>query len=412
MSTFRLALRNARRSMKRSLLTVLAITMAVAAVTFFKAYLTGLFQSFNDTTIRLETGDVKVMPKKAVGRIRSIALEDGIKNVGELVKQLEAIDGVQQVSPRIAFGVLLDKEKGAVPAAGMAHDMSRETHLMNLGPTVMEGRLPQDNAAETLIGYRLAEEMGLNLGDDLFIVSTTSYGGLGPGLYKIVGLMKTGIPTFDRKYFHIPLSEGQYQLAMDDMAMNIAISLDGGADASAVMATKIQQVLDDDGRSDLVALSWKQASVMAGVMDPAEQMTGVFMMLIGIVALTTVINTVLMSVMERIREFGALRALGFTRGRITRIVLSETFLLGVIGTVVGIVVGYGVSQWLHVVGINVTAVFENSDFTFEPIIRPNPSLPIAIYAAFFGALISVIAAWYPARVAVRIQPATALRSQQ
>lgn len=411
MSTFRLALRNAQRSMKRSLLTILAITMAVAAVTFFRAYLTGIFQSFNDTTIRLETGDVKVMPQKAVNRVRSIALEDGIQNVSELVKKIEAIPGVRQVSPRISFGVLMDKAKGAVPAAGMAHDMSRETHLMDLGPTVTEGRLPEDNAPEALVGYRLANELGLKLGDDLFIVATTSYGGLGPGLYKIVGLMKTGIPTFDRKFFHIPLAEGQYQLAMDDMAMDMTISLDGGPDAAEAMAPVIQKVIDEDGRTDIVALSWQQASVMAGVFDPAKKMTGVFMMLIGIVALTTVLNTVLMSVMERIREFGALRALGFTRGRIMRIVLTETFMLGVIGTIVGIAVGLGVSEWLHVTGINVTAVFENSDFAFNPIVRPSPSLPIAIYAAFFGALVSLIAAWYPARVAVRIQPATALRSQ-
>ncbi|MFH0883420.1 MAG: FtsX-like permease family protein [bacterium] len=411
MSTFRLAMRNARRSMKRSLLTALAIAMAVAAVTFFKAYLTGIFQSFNDTTIRLETGQVKVMPAKAVGRIRSIALEDGIRNVGELVKQLEAIDGVQQVSPRIPFGVLLDKPKGAMPAAGMAHDMSRETHLMELGSMVIEGRLPEDNASETLIGYRLADEMGLKLGDELFVVATTSYGGLGPGLYKIVGLMDTGIPTLDRKFFHIPLSEGQFQLAMDDMAMDIAISLDDGAEAAETMTSIIQQALNDAGRSDLIALTWRQASLMAGAMDPAEKMSSVLMMLIGIVALTTVINTVLMSVMERIREFGALRALGFTRGRITRIVLLETLLLGLIGTAVGIGVGMGISEWLHIVGIDVTTAMENINMIFQPIVRPVPSIQIAIYAAFFGALVSILAAWYPARVAVRINPATALRSQ-
>jgi len=411
MSTFRLAMRNAQRSFKRSLLTILAITVAVAAVTFFKAYLTGVFQSFNDTTIRLETGDVKIVPAKAVGRTRAIAMEDGIKNLDEVVTLLEGMEGVKQVSPRIEFGVLLDKGKGAVPAAGMAHDMSRETHLMMLDDAIKEGRLPADNASEVMIGYRLAEDLGFSLGDEFFIVATTSYGGIGPGLYKIVGLMDTGIPVLDRKFFHLPLSEGQFQLAMDDMAMDIAVALDGGAEAAITMAQKIQQEFNAAGMTDLVALDWKRASLMAGMFDPAEQMTGVMMALIGIVALTTVVNTVLMSVMERIREFGALRALGFSKGRITRIVLMETLVLGVIGTVLGIGIGLGVSEWLNVIGINVTSAFETSEMVFEPIVRPVPSVQVSIYAAFFGAIVSILSAWYPARVAIRANPANALRSQ-
>lgn len=111
MSTSRLALRNTQRSWKRSTLTALAIAIAVAAVTFYNAYLTGMFDSFHDTTIQLDTGEMKVMPKKAVGRARPLALEDGIKNVGELTAELEDIPGVLQVSPRISFGVLLDKEE-------------------------------------------------------------------------------------------------------------------------------------------------------------------------------------------------------------------------------------------------------------------------------------------------------------
>lgn len=408
MSTARLALRNTRRSWKRSVLTGLAIAIAVAAVTFFKAYLTGLFQSFHETTIQMETGHMKIMPREAVGRVRPLPLEKGVQQVGTLVEGVKAVPGVEQVSPRITFGVLLDKEKGAIPAMGFGHDMSRETRLMKMGTMVGEGRLPEDGQAEALVGEQLAAELGLGLGDELFVVASNSYGGLGPGLYEIVGLMRTGIPVLDRKRFHVPLEQIQDQLVMEDMAMDVAIAIEGGASAAEAMKPKLQAVLDSLGREDLAVLTWKEASIQAGIFDQSESMSGFLMLLIGIVALTTVVNTILMSVMERVREFGTLRALGFARLHIMRIVLVETVLIGLLGTLAGLGVGLGVASWLQVVGLDFSAYVSDMDMVFNPIIRPLPNVSVAVYAAFFGAMVSILAAWYPARVAVRVNPARAL----
>lgn len=295
---------------------------------------------------------------------------------------------------------------------GIGHDMERETHLMKLDEFLVEGRLPKTGTDEALVGYELAAELGLSIGDELFIVANTSYGGLGPGLYEIVGLMKTGIPTLDKKSFHVPLEAVQYQLAMEDMAVDIAMAFDGGTRVANEMQPKVQAVLDSLGRDDVVALTWREASIQAGMLDPAEQMAPFMMMLVGIVALTTVVNTVLMSVMERIREFGALRALGFTRAHVMRIVLFETVLLGIVGTAVGLGVGMGIAKWLNITGIDFSSSFSNTDMLMAPIIHPVPDASVAMYSAFFGAIISLIAAWYPARVAVRVAPATALGRQQ
>lgn len=412
MSTARLALRNTKRSWKRSLLTATAIAIAVGGLTFYRAYLTGMFQSFNETTVRLSTGEMQIKPVKGVGRVRALPLEDGIKNVNGLVDSLEQLPGILQVSPRISFGVLLDKDKGAIPAAGMGHDPERETHLMKMAEMVSAGRLPAQGSNEALVGDSLAHELGLALGDELFIVANTSYGGLGPGLYKIVGMMHTGISMIDKKTFHVPLQPIQEQLVMDDMAVDIALALDGGVQAAREMKPKIRALLDEMGRDDLAVLTWKEASVEAGVMDQADSMTSLFTLLIGIVAFTTVVNTVLMSVMERIREFGALRALGFTRPHVMRIVLFETMILGIAGTVVGVVLGMGIAKWLNIVGLDFSAQMSGMDLLVNPIIRPVPNMTVAMYAGFFGAMVSIIAAWYPARVAVRIAPATALGRQQ
>ncbi len=408
MSLIRLSIRNTRRQPKRTILTILAIAAAVAFTTFFDAYINGTMESFLNSIIRMDYGHVKIVPEKGYHRTRPLSLDDGFYDMNRIVEIIEKVDGVEQVSPRIKFGVLLDGGDKSIPAMGNALIPSREKGLMDLEEYVVSGKVPNEDAAEVLVGAELAKRLGLGLGDEFFFVTSTSYGGLGPGVYKIVGLSKTGIGMYDRSVFYLPLSEAQYQLAMEDRALEIVCKVKNGMENSVLIADNIRKVLDEENIAGLAVVAWNEQGAMVESIGSAKYMGKVVMFLFGIIAVTTVINTVLISVMERVREIGALRALGFGRRYIVKMILLETSFLGAIGTIVGIVVGLSVSIWLNHTGIDFTSLIEGIDIPMSPIVYPQPSVGLAIQSGVFGLVISLVAAWYPARVAIRLQPAKAL----
>jgi len=412
MSILRLAARNTRRQMRRSILTAFGIAIAVMTVTFMDAYLIGIMDAFLTSFIRIEAGFIKVLPVEGKDRVRPLPLDEGINNVSHLVEEIGQVEGVTTVAPRIRFGVLLEKEGGAVPAMGVAVIPSHEKGLLELDEWVIEGHAPGDFAAETLIGKELAEELGLKVGDELFIVASTSYGGLGPGLYQVSGIFRSGISMIDRKTFYIPLSQAQYQLAMDDSALEITLGISGGVDGTEEVADRVKAKMDELGRNDLIVLPWQEQGGMVEIIAPMDTYIIYFFLLMGIIATTTVVNTVLMSVMERIREIGALRAMGFERKTIIRMILMESLIVGSIGTLLGLILGMGLSLWLGHIGINLSGALEAADMPIIPIIHPDPSWMTAIKAGIMGLIVSLLAAWYPARVAVRLEPATALRTHQ
>jgi putative ABC transport system permease protein len=408
MSLIRLSIRNTRRQPKRTILTILAIAAAVAFTTFFDAYINGTMESFLTSLIRMDYGHVKIVPEKGYQRTRPLSLDDGFYDMNRIIEIVEEVEGVEQVSPRIKFGVLLDGGDKSIPAMGNALILSREKGLMDIEDYVIQGRIPSDTSAEVLVGYELAERLGLGIGDEFFFVTSTSYGGLGPGVYEIVGLSKSGIGMVDRSIFYIPLVEAQYQLAMEDRALEIVCKVKDGMENSIEMGNKISQALKDAGITGLAVVSWNEQGAMVDSVGSAKYMGKVVMFLFGIIAITTVINTVLISVMERVREIGALRALGFGRRYIVKMILLETSFLGAIGTIVGLFVGLSISIWLNHTGIDFTVLMEGIDIPMSTIVYPQPSLGLAIQSGIFGMLISLVAAWYPARVAIRLQPAKAL----
>jgi len=406
----RMSLRNTRRHPRRTLLTGLAICIAVAAVTYMDAHLKGIRGGIFETFIQLDAGHIKVVPVEATHRSRPLPLDKGIRNLREVLKIIESQPGITDVSPRIRFPVLMDDSgNSSYPAFGVALYPSRERRLMNLGNLLVEGEIPADSSRDALLGIKLSQVLGLSVGDELFVVTSDAYGGLGPGLYTVSGIVRSGLSYIDKKTFYVPLPAGQDQLDMNDRAMEIVCRVEDGFYRSIPVADSLNARLKQAGFTEVEALPWQGQGSLYQIMAPMTVFYWVLMLLLGAIAFTTIVNTVLMSVMERTREIGALRALGFDRGTVIKMILGESLVVGILGTIAGVTLGMTVALFLHNTGIDVSGATESIELPIRSIVYPDPSLISAIKAAIFGLILTLIAAWYPARVAVRLKPAEALR---
>lgn len=411
MNLIKISLRNTRRHPRRTLLTGLAIGIAVAAVTYMDAHIIGITKGMFEAFIQLEAGHIKVVPVNAVDRIRPLPLDKGINDIEKLLSLIETTPGITDASPRIRFPVLMERSGDSVPAFGLALFPSRETGLINLENLIVEGSLPADSSDNILLGDQLAEKLGLTVGNELFMVTTDAYGGLGPGLYTIGGIIKSGVGSIDKRIFYVPMPAAQEQLAMEDAALEIVCRVKDGYHYSQSVADSLNGRFKQAGRADVIALPWQKQSILYSAMSQAKVIYFYIGLLLGIIALITVVNTVLMAVMERTREIGALRALGFDRRTIVRMILSESLVIGVFSTLAGMILGLTVALILHNVGIDLSGVIGDIDFPIRPIVYPEPNVLTAVKAAIFGLVVSLLAAWYPARIAVRLMPAEALRTE-
>ncbi|MBZ0263851.1 FtsX-like permease family protein [bacterium] len=410
MNSFRLARRNVKRDSRRTILTILAISIAVLAVTFMDAYLRGIKESVLDTVIRLESGHIKITSSDAKKHSRGIPLDANIQQVSDVLATVEQSPYIKIATSRIKFPVLMDKPGGSLPAIGNAVQFSKETELLEFEKILIAGNIPQDTSYGVLLGEGLAKSIQKTVGDGLFIVSHDAFGGLGPGLYTVEGIFRSGIGIYDKKFFYVPLAAGQDQLYMPDSALEIICLVKNGLDDSEAANKDVQERLQRSGRGDLDVVPWNQQNTMAAMVGNMGAIYFIMMAILAIIALTTVINTVTMSVMERVKEFGTLRALGYTPWQVMRIVFAESLLLGIVGTIAGFTVGIILALVLQRVGIDLSSGLQGTDLPMKPIIHPHPSILTGVKSIIYGLVVSVIAAVYPARVAVRIRPAEALRS--
>lgn len=411
MNPFKLGIRNAGRNPRRSFLTALAMTIAVMAVTFFDGYLRGASEGVIGDFVQLQSGKVKVIPEAGVGRTRPLPLDESITDLAKVLEIVEQDSSIITAAPRIKFPVLLEKKGGSIPSLGMAVLPSLETEILKLNEILVEGEIPDDTSNGALVGIDLAEELGLNIGDELFIVTTDVYGSLGPGLYTVSGLTRCGVKMIDKKTFYIPLPAAQEQLYMENSAAEIYCDISLPIEDAPVIAARLNEQLKQNGFKHLAAVSWLDEPMLAEMYDRLKFANLLMMLFLGVIAITAVVNTILMSVMERTREIGTLRAIGFHKSHIIKLILAESLVIGITSTIAGTLLGMLVSFILAKTGLDYSSALESVDIPMRPIIYPIPKWTTAIQTSIFGVLLSILAAWYPARVAVRKQPADAVRAE-
>jgi putative ABC transport system permease protein len=150
--------------------------------------------------------------------------------------------------------------------------------------------------------------------------------------------------------------------------------------------------------------------MLASMMQVAEVAFGIMLFIMLLMAALIIVNTMLMSVMERTQEFGMQAALGMRRSDIVALVLTEGLVIGIMGAIAGGALGTGFALWLERTGIDVSTAMEAIDIPFQGIFYPDWQLRFVIAAAAIGMVAAVIAALYPAWRAARLTPAEALRA--
>jgi ABC-type lipoprotein release transport system permease subunit len=405
--TWVLAWRNLWRHSRRTWLTVAAMVFSNVLLIFLVTLQLGSYQMMIDGSLASFTGHIQIQHR---GYLEQQHMYQDVPAVGELARRVRGMPGVAAASARAeAFALASSAERSfGILLTGVQPDS--EPGVSTFPGKLREGRyLGSGDEEAIVIGSVLARNLKVTVGDELTFLGSGRDGSFAAGVATVVGIIDSGLEEVDRSMAQIPLGWFQQVFAMGD-----------AGHAVVVRAPSLEQVQPtaDDLRSlpalgdELVVLDWE--TLVPGLRQAIQSdMTSAWFTYGVLVVLVAfgVLNTQLMSVLERTREFGVMLALGMSPGRLARLVGIETLLLAALGLGLGLLGGSLLTWYLSVTGFVYPGVEEMMErFMLGGRIYPEVSpvsMLIGPLAVFVGAM---LAALYPALRLFRLRPVAAMQA--
>ena len=404
---FRLAWRNLWRRKRRTWLTVGAMVFSNILLVFMISLQLGMYGMMINNTLRAQTAHLQIQAPdyKDDLRIRQVVPE-----VRTLAAELRQGLGTKKVAARAAAFALVSSADRSYGLQISGVEPQYETEVSSLPGLIKEGEFLSDPMAqEIVIGRTLARNLKVKLGDELTLLGSGRDGSIAAAVVDVVGIFESGMPDLDRSFAEIPLEFFQDTFAMDGAGHAIAILAPSLVQVGAVRS-RAEELLAAD--ANLVVHNWD--ALLPGLKQAiqADFASAWFMYAVLIVLVAfSVLNTQLMSVLERTKEFGIVMSLGVTPRRLGRLVLLETALMGAVGMLLGMALGAALILWLNQRGFTYPGMEEMAGkFNLPSRIYPELSAIGLLTGPTIVLGASVVAALYPALRLHWLKPVEAMRA--
>jgi ABC-type lipoprotein release transport system permease subunit len=405
----RLAWRNVGRNKRRTALTVAASVFAVVLIVHMIALTGGMHERMIEDNVRMHAGHLQVT---AAGYLEDRTLERFVTWTPALAGALDAASGVSGAAPRVNGFALLSNGPASHGVALLGVDPAREGGVSTWPARVVRGDFLDGEAREILLGERLAEALGVELGGEVLVYTVAYTLENAYELFTVRGLLRAPDLTLERSLALISLADAQALFAYQGRASEVALlardasRLEATCDAvAAALAAQTKEPLD-------VNPWWVVLPELDQILVIDNAQNYSMLAILVLVVAFGILNTILMSVLERQRELGVMLALGLSPRAIFRLVYVESLVLSGIGLVLGLALALPAAAIMENHPIPITGEIQqmSEQFGFEPVIAwqltpANPLITIALMLA-----VALLAALYPAAKAASARPVDALRS--
>ncbi len=407
--TSKMAWRNLWRNPRRTGLTIGAIAFASLLLVFMLSFQFGSYETMINASVRIQTGHLKV---QAAGYHDNRDMRRVVADPSAVAKILEADPDVAAYTLRANGFSLLSSQERTYGGLVVGVIPEREAHVSTLKTLIREGKyLAADDMDSALVGRLLARNLNVGVGDDVTVLGQGRDGSVAATVLRVKGIFSSGLDEFDRSVVHMPLSYFQEVYFMRGAVHEVVVIADSLRAVSGVkerVSKKIERLNADPA---LVALDWND--LMPGLMQAIKlDLIGglIFWGILIIVVAFSILNTFLMAIFERTREFGVLMAIGARPGRMTRMLLAESLFMTLIGIGSGILLGCLVTLFFQSHGIDLGGASELlRQYGISGRIHPKLSVVSALLGPglVFGA--TLLTALYPALKVRRLTPVEAMR---
>jgi putative ABC transport system permease protein len=402
------------------MLSLLAIVMGVFVVVIAKGVIDGMVGSWLTYSINLDSGHVRIVQPEYRLKERVLSLSYPVGNdetpADEIIDKIRSLPGVRVAAGRIRFGMMLTAQETQEAVVGIGVDFAQEERAIRLSQFVRghsatgdasddAGRLPEPGTRQILLGRDLMAKLGVEVGDRVNALFSTSFGSLRIATFRVSGKMASGLRMLDESTAYIPLDVAMRLLDMDGSVTEIVVF-----GKSAGLASKLQAQIGRALRG-LAVVPWNEHNELIGFLSKAEAIYTVIYVFLVILASFVVFNTQLMVVSERTHEIGMLSALGLSPESVRRLFTIEGAILAVTGSAGGALLGGVFNLWFGRVGIDLTGITQamSSEMLLTPRLYPVADYRVLLYSFVLGMAVTMTAVYIPARAAGALEPTEALR---
>jgi putative ABC transport system permease protein len=410
-----LAWRNVWRHRRRTLITLTSIAIGFGLAVLFIGIGDGSHNSMIRNAIKLGEGHITVQPR---GYLQAPANHKYLASGLELSEKLDALHVSGSVAARVSLQVLASTANNSVGAALEGFSGRSDPRQDMLKPRLIDGSwIEAGDHRGIVIGAGMARKLKAKVGSKVVLMAGKQGGDSQAQLGRVRGIFDSKVDELDDFLILSDLQLAQYFLVGEGADIKqvpvtrFAVFLND-PDTMAYWDVQIKSVIENDL---VVVLDWQEMMpqlVQFIVIDDAGNY--VFLILILIMVVFGIVNTVLMSVLERTREFGLLRALGLGRRHLLLLVFCESLLLSVLAVSIGWIVGGGTHWWFSQHGIDFSALMKDGTAmmgTFmDPVVYTELSWDRIIQLTTIVFVATLASGIYPAIKAARVTPVEALRS--
>lgn len=400
---FKIAFRNIFRQKRRTILTMLTMFGGFILSAISIGYADGSYSYIIDLFTHNRLGQIQVHEGNYLDRP---SLYKTIKDYQSVADTITGVQRVESWAPRLYSAGLASYGDQTAGVQVIGIDPEREDRATNFHTKVIEGRYlsPQPDH-EVMLGKGLARLLSAGVGDTTMILSQAADGSIANDLYRVVGITDRGDETENRTAYYLNLQDAQDLFVLPGQVHEIIVMADNIHHLDRLAHT-IQQTLRNDA---LQVEPWMQfARTFYQAMQADLQGMWIMLLVIILIVAIGVLNTVLMSILERTREYGVLRAMGTRPFEIFRMVMYEVAVIAIFSIIIGAVISIGINYYFGINGFTLSSAFEWGGMEVSHLYTTVS--PRSVYLpAITVILTSLIVSLFPAIKAARIAPAQAMR---
>ncbi len=331
MNTFKVAWRNIWRSRTRTLITVLAIVVAVFLSTVMTSMQEGTYSKMIDNIVKFYSGYLQVHHPDYW---ENKTINNTFVPTDSLLQEIKSVGGVTDVAVRLESFTLLSTGNDTKGGVLIGIDPERENKLTNLSHWIESGKYLRAGDDGILISYNLARNINAAIGDTVVLISQGYHGASAAGLFPVRGILKFASPTLNNMGAYIDLERAREFYSAYGRATSAVVMIDDGDQTEAIRANMQKEL------GDMYSVqTWDEMQPEIKQMIQADRAGGVIMKaILYLVIGFGIFGTVIMMVSERKRELGVMVAVGMQKTRLASILLTETLYIGLVGVIVGFLI--------------------------------------------------------------------------
>jgi ABC-type lipoprotein release transport system permease subunit len=399
-----MAWRNLWRYRRRTVVTIAAMTLALLIMVLYTSLVEGYLRDLERNIVDIELGDIQVV---APGYRDNPSIYRRIENPDELVAQLR--ERGFHASARLIGGGLGAAEESSAGVMLRGVNVEQDATVSEIFEHLVSGGwLDARDPSAVVVGNRLAYTLGVEPGDELVLLGQAADGSIANDLYTIRGVLRSITDDVDRAGVFMTEDAFRSFFVIADGAHQLMVRRPADRELS-VAAADVQDIA-----AGLTVQTWRDlAPILATFLDSTRSLILIVFLVIYIVVAILIINAMLMSVFERIRELGVLKALGVGPGHVLTLVLMEGGLQTGIAIVVGLVLSVPGLAYLADHGLDLSGIggMSFAGMAIDPVWRAVVTPMTIIGPVVTLVFIVAVSVLYPALKAARISPVAAMRYQ-